>query len=68
MSNESRPIGRHQLQIPGPTPVPEAPNINIPLVTSTGRADLLIMVESKGKVSDQPGAQPGLREAVRGRY
>ena len=23
MSNESRPIGRHQLQIPGPTPVPE---------------------------------------------
>ena len=49
----------------GPTPVP-APQggINVPLISSPQRADLLIFVESRGKLGGQPVArQPGQREA-----
>jgi hypothetical protein len=48
-----------------PTPVP-APQggLNLPLISNTTRADLLIFVESRGKVGAQPTAlQPGQREA-----
>jgi hypothetical protein len=48
-----------------PTPVP-APQggLNLPLISNTTRADLLIFVESRGKVGAQPTAlQPAQREA-----
>jgi hypothetical protein len=57
-----------------PTPVGKAPNtlgIKVPLITAPTRADLLVFVESKGKVTSQPTTlQPGQREAstYRGRY
>ena len=41
----------------GPTPVPQAPNtlgINVPLLSPSTRADLLVFLESRGKLSEQP--------------
>jgi hypothetical protein len=49
----------------GPMPVPDAAGtINVPLISGPSRADMLVFVESRGKVSAQPGAPlPGQREA-----
>ncbi len=49
----------------GPTPVPAPPGgLNVPLLSSPSRADLLIFVESRGKIGAQPTAvQPGQRNA-----
>jgi hypothetical protein len=49
----------------GPTPVPTpAGGLSVPLLSGPQRADLLIFVESRGKVGAQPTAlQPGAREA-----
>lgn len=49
----------------GPTPVPDAAGtINVPLISGPSRADMLVFIESRGKVSSQPTAlQPGQREA-----
>jgi hypothetical protein len=48
-----------------PAPVPGPPGgINVPLLSDPTRADLLIFVESRGKLGSQPTAlQPGQREA-----
>jgi hypothetical protein len=45
----------------GPTPVPTAQGgLNVPLISTPARADLLIFVESRGQVGAQPTAtQPG---------
>jgi hypothetical protein len=57
-----------------PTPVPAAPGAlgkNVPLISPATRADLLVFVESKGKLASQPTAlQPGSPQATiyRGRY
>jgi hypothetical protein len=49
----------------GPTPVPApAGGLNVPLLSSPSRADMLIFVESRGKLGAQPTAlQPGQRNA-----
>jgi hypothetical protein len=48
----------------GPTPVPDAPGtLNVPLISGPPRAELLIFVESRGKVGAQPSALPAQREA-----
>lgn len=49
----------------GPTPVPSPPGgITVPLISGPARADLLIFVESRGKLGAQTTAlQPGQREA-----
>ncbi len=57
-----------------PTPVPVPPGTllkNVPLISPATRADLLVFVESKGKLAGQPTAlQPGQPQAntYRGRY
>ncbi len=57
-----------------PTPVAKAPNtlgIKVPLISAPTRADLLVFVESKGKVTSQPTTlQPGQNQArqFRDRY
>jgi hypothetical protein len=55
----------------GPAPVPPVPNALTTLVTSPSRAELLVLVESKGKVGSQASAvPPGQRDAstYRNRY
>ncbi|MBI3838481.1 MAG: hypothetical protein HY288_11180 [Planctomycetia bacterium] len=57
-----------------PTPVPAAPGalgVNVPLISPATRADLLVFVESKGRLAGQPAAlTPGQPQAntYRGRY
>jgi len=58
----------------GPTPVPPTPNslgIKLPMISPGTRADLLVFVDNKGKVSSQPSAFPPGQPAAtayRGRY
>ena len=48
---------------PAPVPTPQG-TLKVPLLSSTGRADMLLFVESRGKVGVQATAlQPGQREA-----
>jgi hypothetical protein len=49
----------------GPAPVPSPPGgLKVPLISGPARADLLVFVESRGKLGAQPTAlQPGQREA-----
>ena len=57
-----------------PTPVPAAPGAlgkNVPLISPATRADLLVIVECKGKLANPPTAlQPGQPQATiyRDRY
>jgi hypothetical protein len=42
-----------------PTPVPQVSGVlNVPLLSSSSRADLLVFIKSEGKVSGQPGSAP----------
>jgi hypothetical protein len=58
----------------GPTPVPQAANslgMAVPLLAGDTRADLLVFVESRGKLSAQPSALPATPTAASkypGRY
>ena len=56
----------------GPTPVPQAPNtLNVPLLTGGSRADLLVFLESRGKLASPPSALPAAPTAASkypGRY
>ncbi|MGD9722832.1 MAG: hypothetical protein AB7O59_15970 [Pirellulales bacterium] len=43
----------------GPAPVPQAPSaLRLPLLSSSSRSDLLVVVESRGKLAAQPSALP----------
>jgi hypothetical protein len=56
----------------GPTPVPQtAGTLNVPLLSGSNRADLLVLVESRGKLTSQPSVLPGTPSAASkypGRY
>jgi hypothetical protein len=52
----------------GPTPVPQAPNtLSVPLLSGSNRADLLVFVESRGKLA-APATAPATGPTAVGKY